>query len=220
MKRYLSLGLICGLLGFVMVVQARTLASKAALSMYRHENTDEIVSQFITVSKERDRLQEELRVMRDMATQAATHANLQQQVRQDRAATGLAPVQGRGVIVTLDDSRSAYHIQEIDLFRVLNVLRASGAEAIAIGDVRLTERTRITAEPGKPITINGESVGHQIIISAIGDPDVLSAGLLMRVGILEELRLYYEATVSPAPDLHIPATTAAAIQHTYARPAR
>lgn len=220
MKRYLSQGLICAILGFVLVLQVRTLTVKEALAMVRDRETDEIVTQLITVSKERDRLQEELRVMRDMASQAATRSLLQQQVRQDRAASGLAPVEGRGVMVTLGDARSIERVLVKDLLMVLNELRASGAEAIAIGDVRLTERTRITEAPGRPMAIDGTPVESQIVISAIGDPNVLAAGLLMRGGIFEELRNYFPVAVSPAPLIRVPAAATAAGEQTHARPIR
>lgn len=219
MKRYLSQGLTCAILGFVLVIQARTLTVKEALAMAQDRTTEEIVTQLITVGKERDRLQEELRVMRDMASQAATHSRLQQQVRQDLAASGLAPVEGRGVVVTLGDARSIERVLVKDLLVVLNELRASGAEAIAIDDMRLTERTRITAKPNQPLTIDGNPVGDQILISAVGDPDVLAAGLLMRGGIFEELRNYYPVAVSPAPHIVVPAA-AKSPEPTYALPIR
>lgn len=220
MKRYLSQGLICAILGFVLVLQARTLTVKEALALAQGQTTDEIVTQLITVGKERDRLQEELRVMREMATQAATHSRLQQQVQQDRAASGLAPVEGRGVIVTLGNARSIERVLVKDLLMVLNELRASGAEAIAVGDVRLTERTRIAAGPSQPLTVDGHPVEDHIIISAIGDPDVLSAGLLMRGGIFEELRNYFPVSVSPAALIRVPAAATDPTEPTYARPIR
>lgn len=219
MKRYLSQGLICAILGFVLVLQVRTLTAKEALAMVQDRNTEEIVAQLITVGKERDRLQEELQVMRDMASQAATRSRLQQQVWQDRAASGLAPVEGRGVIVTLADARSIERVLVVDLLMVLNELRASGAEAIAVGDVRLTERTRMIAAPNRPITIDDQPVKDQIVISAVGDPDVLAAGLLMRGGIFEELRNYFPVSVSPAAQIVIPAA-AAPQEPAYARPVR
>jgi uncharacterized protein YlxW (UPF0749 family) len=219
MKRYLSQGLICAILGFVLVLQVRTLTVKEAMAMAQDRNTDEIVSQLITVGKERDRLQEELRVMRDMASQAANHSRLQQQVRQDQAASGLAPVEGRGVIVSLGDARSIERVLVKDLLMVLNELRASGAEAIAVGGVRMTERTRITAASDQPMAIDNIPIKDQVIISAIGDPDVLAAGLLMRGGIFEELRNYFPVSVSPVQRLVIPAA-AAMKAPTYARPIR
>ncbi|HYF93525.1 MAG TPA: DUF881 domain-containing protein [Symbiobacteriaceae bacterium] len=219
MKRYLTTGLIFALMGFTLVLQVRTLTQKEVLAMRQSQSTDEMVTQLIKVSKERDRLQEELRVLKDMATQAANRSRLQEQMLQERGASGLAPVEGRGVVVTLGDSRSVDRILVKDVLLVLNELRASGAEAMAIGDVRVTERTRIGEAASGIVEIDGETIDDQVVISAVGDPQVLVAGLNMRGGILEELINYYPVSLMEAPQLVVP-PIADEQTNTYARPDR
>lgn len=217
-KRYLAPALVCLVLGFMLVLQARTLTLKGAQAMLQNQSTDKMVTQLIQVSKERDRLQEELRILRDMATQEANRARLAQQVRQEQAASGLVGVEGRGVIVTLGDPRSVKTVLVNDLLLLLNELRASGAEAISVGDVRITERTLLSEQAGGGVAVGGEPVVDQIVISAVGDPQVLAAGLTMRGGVLEELKTYYPVSVMAAPLLIIPPATD--LSYRYARPVR
>lgn len=217
-KRYLAPALVCLVLGFTLVLQARTLTLKSAQAMIQTQSTDKMVTQLIQVSKERDRLQEELRILRDMATQEANRARLAQQVRQEQAASGLVGVEGRGVIVTLADQRSARQVLVKDLLLVLNELRASGAEAMAVGEVRITERTLLSEAPGGGVAVDGEPINDQIVISAVGDPQVLSAGLTMRGGVLEELKSYYPVSIMEAPLIIIPQATD--LTYRYARPVR
>lgn len=220
MKRYLVPGLICALMGFTLALEVRTLTQTEALAMKQSQSTDEMISQLIHVNKERDRLQEELRILKDMATQAATRSRLQEQVRQERAASGLAPVEGRGVIVTLGDSRSAAQVKAEDVLLVINELRASGAEAMAIGDVRVTERISIGEDYGHGIAVNDHPITGEVVISAVGDPQVLAAGLNMRGGVLEEPRRWYPVSVMEAPHILIPPAAADGMTHDYARPNR
>lgn len=218
MRRNLAPGLVCSLLGFMLVLQVRTLTVKEAQAMKQAQSTDEMIIQLIQTSKETDRLQEELRVLKGMATQEASRSRLQQQVRQERAASGLAPVAGRGVIITLADARSATQIMVKDVLLVINELRASGAEAMAVGSLRVTERMSVAPASGGGVAIGGEPVREPLVISAVGDPDVLAAGLNMRGGVLQEPRQYYPVTVMAAPEILIP--PADAQPDRYARPNR
>lgn len=218
-KRYLARGLICALMGFTMVLQARTLTLKGALAMKQSQSTDQIVTQLLQVGKERDRLQEELRVLRDMVTQETTRSRLQEQVLQQRAASGLMAVRGRGIIVSLTVARPTDPDLLKDILWVMNELKASGAEALAIGSVRLTERTRIVMEKDG-VTVNGEPVRGQVVISAVGDPAVLEPGVTMRGGVLDVLRNYYQISVMEAAEIVAPPAGSDDAGYDYARATR
>lgn len=108
---------------------------------------------------------------------------------------GFTPLQGSGVIVTLNDSplkpnpawpyvQEDYIIHDMHIFAVVNELRVAGAEAIAINDQRLSARSAIRCE-GPTVRVNYTQVGVPLEIRAIGDPQALASGLEMLGGLLD-----------------------------------
>lgn len=84
-----------------------------------------------------------------------------------RYQAGLCAVEGPGIMVTLNDSKqkvklgdnqNLYIVHDEDLLRVINELRAAGAEAIAINDQRLVSRSEIRCV-GPTVTVNGKMFG-------------------------------------------------------------
>jgi uncharacterized protein YlxW (UPF0749 family) len=114
--------------------------------------------------------------------------------------SGLAQLQGGGVIVTLDDTRAinqiasdvgyydpnVFVIHDSDILAVINELRAAGAEAISINGQRILANTEIRCV-GPVIQINGIRLTAPFKISAIGSPDMLAASLKLRGGIVDNL---------------------------------
>lgn len=101
-----------------------------------------------------------------------------------RVASGLVPVAGPGLRVTLDDapdSRSSAdgdprtgindegRVRSKDLQLITNGLWSAGAEAIAINGQRLTSRTAIRFA-GEAILVNFRPLTRPYTIEAIGDP--------------------------------------------------
>lgn len=93
---------------------------------------------------------------------------------------GLTPVQGPGVIVTLDDSTvqippgvdpNAYIIHEYDLRDIVNLLWMAGSEAIAINDERLVSTSSIYCV-GSTVMVNNTRLAPPYLIQAIGNPRV------------------------------------------------
>lgn len=92
----------------------------------------------------------------------------------------LTPVQGPGVIVTLDDSAAPippgadanlYLIHEYDLRDVVNLLWIAGSEAIAINSERLTSFSSIYCV-GSTVMVNDTRLSPPYLIQAIGNPRV------------------------------------------------
>ena len=135
------IALVCILIGFMIAVQFRTAQdSKGSLSQQRIE---ELSDRLLKTEHERDELSEELHKMQT-ATGDAENTQDQDMLRY-RAA--LIPLAGEGVIVHMDDSTKTvkagenpnlYVIHDDDLLRVINELRAAGAEAISVNGQRLT----------------------------------------------------------------------------------
>ena len=100
-----------------------------------------------------------------------------------------------------------YIIHDEDILRVVNELRAGGAEAIAINDQRLIGTSEIRCS-GPTITVNGKVFGAPFIVTAIGDPDTLNSALTLRGGVVDSLKHWgIKVTVKKEQSVAVPAFT-------------
>jgi len=115
-----------------------------------------------------------VRDLRQVAGQAAT-ANETEAIK---IGAGLLALQGKGVIVTVDDTKSVpqagiknpnlYLTKDEDLLKVINELRAAGSEAISINDQRLISTSEIrSAGPSFPSTTRTFPLPSKLKPSAI-----------------------------------------------------
>jgi uncharacterized protein YlxW (UPF0749 family) len=125
---------------------------------------------------------------------------LNDELQKAKMLAGLTEVYGQGIIVTLRDSqkrppsnrtfdRVNNLIHDQDLQVVVNELFASGAEAIAIKDQRITSRTAIRCA-GPIVQVNGVPISAPYQVYAIGDPNSLMNALNMPGGVLDSIRFY------------------------------
>lgn len=140
-------------------------------------------------------------------------ALLNRQLEDARAFGGLQPVEGPGVIVTLQDSPKArqlakamsggqegtpeyqnqlanFLVHDVDVNGVVNELKAAGAEAICVNDQRLVATSGIRCQ-GALCYISGQPTGGTApyIIQAIGSPVDLKQALLIPGGYLDTSQL-------------------------------
>ena len=122
----------------------------------------------------------------------------------------LVDVEGPGVVLTITDSKTPvkdgenpnlYLIHDEDMLRIVNELRAAGAEAISINDQRLIGTSEIRCS-GPTITVNGKIFAPPFIIKAIGDTKTLHSSLTMRGGVVESLK-YWGIEVKIQDEAHI-----------------
>lgn len=118
--------------------------------------------------------------------------------------SGLIAVSGPGVVVTLRDSKNPppkpadmsqesyieltkfYLIHDQDVQLVLNELKASGAEAIAVNDQRVVSTTGVRCVGPVVMVNNVQTNGSPVKISAIGDADTLLSALTMTNGVRDK----------------------------------
>ncbi|PSL24829.1 uncharacterized protein YlxW (UPF0749 family) [Planomicrobium soli] len=111
-----------------------------------------------------------------------------------RHALGLLPVQGSGLVVTLQDGAynpdsvnpNDYIVHESHIFQVINELYISGAEAVSINGQRIHANSHIVCT-GPVITVDGVQYPAPFIISAIGKPDVLASSMKLAGGVMDQL---------------------------------
>jgi uncharacterized protein YlxW (UPF0749 family) len=159
---------------------------------------------------------------------------LTDQVNEARFIAGLTEVKGPGIIVTLADSKHAptepdqpslvpmvvspYLIHDADIERVLNELKAGGAEAFAVNGERIIVNSAVRCV-GPAIQINGVPQTSPYKIVAIGDPAGLTKTLDMSGGVADGFKETDPAMISiqQSDGLTIPAYDGATLFR-YAKP--
>jgi uncharacterized protein YlxW (UPF0749 family) len=113
---------------------------------------------------------------------------LQDELNRVRTITGLVDVKGKGLKVTIDLGESNF-IEDLDVLRVINELRASDAQAISINDERIVAMSEIRSA-GRYIMVNQKQLLPPFEIKAIADPEKLEHALTMMDGVIDILKGY------------------------------
>lgn len=111
-----------------------------------------------------------------------------------RILIGDIPSYGKGIVVSLQDGAynpsqenpNDYIVHESHVFKVINELKISGAEAISINGQRLHTNSYIRCT-GPVITVDGKTFPAPFTIEAVGDPSVLLASVNLGGGVLDQL---------------------------------
>jgi uncharacterized protein YlxW (UPF0749 family) len=125
-----------------------------------------------------------------------------EELRRIRAYSGLAPVEGQGIILRISGALDAIAVNDL-----VNELRNAGAEALAIDETRLTARS-VISQGTQALEVDGADVDRTFTLAAIGDPDGLLAALQRPGGIVAQLEQFISATITitQTDTLRLPAT--------------
>jgi uncharacterized protein YlxW (UPF0749 family) len=212
-RAHLLAGLLLGLLGFSVVVQARQTQSESLSSLSQSELVrilDTVTNQSERVDAEARDLQrtsEELRSGSDQAAAAerATRARLEVL----GILAGTLAAEGSGVTLKIDDPDEA--VDAAQLLDTVQELRDAGAEAIQLGSVRVVAGTSFVdvdtsggAVAG--VVVDGTTLRPPFTFTAIGEPSTLETALDIPGGVLESLRqAQAHGTVRTGSDLKVTA---------------
>lgn len=137
----------------------------------------------------------------ELTAQAADAPDVGGKVAEAGWVAGLDSVTGPGVTVTLTDAPASVQppgvdddlliVHQQDIQAVVNVLWASGAEAMTIQGQRVISTTGIKCV-GNSVVLHGTPYAPPYVISAIGDPERMSVGL-QDSSYLRVYRQYVEA---------------------------
>ncbi|MGQ9557430.1 MAG: DUF881 domain-containing protein [Desulfurispora sp.] len=125
--------------------------------------------------------------------------DLQAELERARILAGNTAVVGPGLEVRLSDSNLAvkpgenpnlYVLHDEDVLRVINELKAAGAEALAINEQRLTATSEIRCIGPTILTNKSQRLTPPFVIYAIGNPETMLSALNMRGGVVESLRFW------------------------------
>lgn len=122
------------------------------------------------------------------------YKELAQEAEKLRLILGELPAHGEGIRVTLKDGHynpkstnpNDYIVHESHIFMVINELKISGAEAIAINGHRLKPNSYIHCN-GPVITVDGKQYPAPFEIEAIGNSETLISSLKIAGGVFDQL---------------------------------
>lgn len=194
-KGRLSIACVCMVLGFMLAVQFRTTQDiKAATPLQRVEVLTERLQKLET---ENDDLRSELQDLKSNAV-----AGSGEKLSEDMLMiSGGVALEGPGIIVTIDDSAKGaqelkkaddpnlYLVHDEDLLKVVNELRAAGAEAISLNGQRLTANSEIRCA-GPTVSVNNVRSAPPFEIRAIGNIKDLENAINMRGGVADTLKVW------------------------------
>ena len=181
---------LCGLLGFALVVQVRRTVSGDNLATAR---PDDLVQILDGLQRREDDLNAEISALQDtlgrLRTSGASSeealAEAQRQAEALGILTGTVAATGPGVSMVIADPQN--RIPPEVLLDAIQELRNAGAEAFQVGDVRIGVESAFTGSAGA-IKLDGTSLAAPYTIKAIGDPPTLAAALAIPGGVLDTVR--------------------------------
>jgi len=205
-KVQIVVAFVCFLLSFAITLQYKSVTRNTSLTKGQLQRNEDLQTQLINANEENIELKREnfqlssdLETYRNEIAENSDGSNtLKKELDNARMLAGLTSLEGPGVVVTISDSKeklpeegdaSSYIVHDTDLRSVVNELFSAGAEAISINDERLITTSSIRCV-GNTILVNNRRCAPPFEIKAIGDSDVLEAGLNIREGIIDILKLY------------------------------
>ena len=197
-------------LGFMLSVQYKVTVQQRSIRMDRVEDLSERLKAM--ESENKILLQEINELRKKGADKVADHG-----LERERLLAGTTEVEGVGIEIVLDDSTiskkanenpNLYIIHDEDLLRVLNELRAAGAEAISLNDQRIVAMSEVRCA-GPTVSVNNVRSAPPYVIKAIGAPKTLISALRLRGGVVETFEFWgIQVKIKAAEKVHIPALKA------------
>jgi uncharacterized protein YlxW (UPF0749 family) len=192
-RAQLTAALLCAVLGFAVVTQVRHTA-QADYSGLRESELVELLDQLTRRANDLgaqnlalETQLAELESTRGQATAAA--AATAERLRIQGILAGTEPAEGPGVVLRIFDPQG--QVTASSLYHVVQELRNAGAEAMALGETRITASTWIAdgVQGGEPvIEVDGQAVSPPFEFYAIGDPETLDTALGIPGGALASIR--------------------------------
>ena len=218
-RSQLLAGVLCGLLGFALVVQVRQNRVEGLANLPQ--------SELVRILDEANQRTEDLE--REASALEATGQELvsgsdQQQAALEAATTAAAtqgilsgrlPAQGPGIELVVNDPDRT--VPALTLFNVLEELRNAGAEAVQLNDRRIVASSYFV-DTANGVQVDGGLVEPPYRWIVIGDPDTLGPALEIPGGALSAVRNNGGTGTPRARDLVEVAATRAIPEPRFATP--
>ena len=215
----IGLTIVCVFLGAITGVQLKSVksqvpttdmqrASELSVELKKLQDENNALSQRLTESQAKN-----VEYEQSIANENNSYKLLMEDLEKVRMYGGLLEVKGRGVQVTLDDSRkkndnadqNLFLVHAEDILSVINELNVAGAEAISINGQRIVGSSSVRCA-GSIVNVNGNRIAAPFIINAIGDPDILESALKFPGGVIDTLAPWgIEITIKKYNEIIVPA---------------
>lgn len=188
-RAQLIVALLLFVLGLGLAIQVRSTSDNSALRGARQEDLvrilDELDSRTKRLEDEKQRLQGQRTELETSSNQAAeARKQTLEKERQLGILAGTVAAQGPGITLTIIDSKKA--VEADKLLDTIQELRAAGAEAIQVNDVRVVANTYFSDADGG-IEVDGRKVTAPYVFKVIGKPQDLEPALNIPGGVVQTL---------------------------------
>ncbi|MBT2387533.1 DUF881 domain-containing protein [Streptomyces sp. ISL-11] len=188
-RAQLTVAVLLCVLGLGLAIQVRSTNDSSALRGARQEDLVRILDELDNRTK---RLEDEKRRLEGQRTELESSSNQAAEARKQTSQkeeqlgvlAGTVAAQGPGIELTVSDPRGA--VEADKLLDTLQELRAAGAEAIQINDVRIAADTFFSGAAGK-VEIDGKKVSQPYRFKVIGKPQDLEPALNIPGGVVQTL---------------------------------
>lgn len=201
-RKHFLLLIVCIVTGFIIGYAYNLARDEKNVDTSYLEQEDMYRTELIEQQERNDDLLDELNTLRAQireyekvfSEEKDDYKELAQEAENLRLILGELPVHGEGIKVILKDgdynpqttNPNDYIVHESHIFMVINELKISGAEAIAINGERLKPNSYIHCN-GPVITIDGKQFPAPFEIEAIGDSETLISSLKISGGVFDKL---------------------------------
>jgi uncharacterized protein YlxW (UPF0749 family) len=204
----LTVAAVAVLLGILVVVQIRAQGGGSGLDQLSAPELTDLVANLNTRN---DQLRTEIAATQlELAQLSGSQSRgetslgqLQSDLVRVEAWAGMRAVSGPGVEIIVSGPIPGTAVEDL-----LNELRNAGAEAIAIGDVRLVAGSIVAGDPDD-LSVEDTPLDDPFAIDALGNSATLTGTLTRAGGIIAQFRATYprvELTVTPVDRISAPAT--------------
>ncbi|MFC8448350.1 DUF881 domain-containing protein [Kitasatospora sp. NPDC057223] len=198
-------------LGLALAIQVRSTNDHDQLRGARQEDLvrilDELDSRQQRLQQEKAQLEQSLAQLENSSNQAK-----EAQEQTNKKATelgvlaGTVKATGPGIVLAVDDPQG--QVKADMLLDTLQELRAAGAEAIQINDVRVVVNTYFTDAPGGGVQIDGKQVSQPYRFTVVGNPQDLTPALNIPGGVVRTLESHQaRATITAQQKVVVDALT-------------
>ncbi|WP_228981467.1 DUF881 domain-containing protein [Streptomyces sp. DH12] len=176
-------------LGLGLAIQVRSTSDDGTLRGARQEDLvrilDELDDRSRRLEDEKTRLEAQRRELENSSDQAEeARRQTQERERQLGVLAGTVAAEGPGITFVVEDPLTA--VEPDKLLDTIQELRAAGAEAIQVNDVRVVADTYFSGEAGA-VQVDGRKIRAPYRFEVIGRPQDLEPALNIPGGIVQTL---------------------------------
>jgi uncharacterized protein YlxW (UPF0749 family) len=204
----LTIAAVAFVLGLLVVLQLRSQASDSALAQLSAQDLTVLVANLNArndqLRREGSTLERELTTLTNNQARGDVSVDeINDDLERVRAYAGLDPVAGPGVTISVEGPIDGPGVEEL-----INELRNAGAEAIAVGPVRMVPG-EVVSGPAGAIAVGDTTLPPGFELTAIGAPDKLTGSLTRSGGVIAQFAATQPdivVTVTPVDQVELPAT--------------